>query len=242
MRVSAVAFLVVGSAAFNKHIGKEFARFAQRYATAGMSVLEVGGTDFNGTPRPMFESRGCKYTAMDIALGRGVDLVNVSGEPFPMADGSYDIVVTTSTFEHDPTFWMTMREIARVVRTGGIIFASAPSVGSYHAHPGDNWRFYRDAPAALAFWCGKELAMGGGPARSYPVDGGDRPVLFGRHVEEQLHDVEAYDHASFELHDGPAVRYRRREPRWGSSVGRVEGPRRQSEVTGTAAVHFNVNG
>lgn len=170
MRVSAVAFLVVGSAAFNKHIGKEFARFAQRYATAGMSVLEVGGTDFNGTPRPMFESRGCKYTAMDIALGRGVDLVNVPGEPFPMADGSYDIVVTTSTFEHDPTFWMTMREIARVVRTGGIIFASAPSVGSYHAHPGDNWRFYRDAPAALAFWCGKELAMGGGPARSYPVE------------------------------------------------------------------------
>ena len=45
---------------------------------------------------------------------------------------------------------------ARVTRLGGHVFATAPSIGPYHAHPGDNWRFQRDAVAALAVWAGRD--------------------------------------------------------------------------------------
>ena len=63
-------------------------------------------------------------------------------------------------------FWMTLREMARVVRLGGYVYVNAPSTGPYHAFPGDNWRFYRDAPAALALWCGKAY---GSELPAYPL-------------------------------------------------------------------------
>jgi hypothetical protein len=59
-------------------------------------------------------------------------------------------------------FWLTFAEMARVVAPGGFIYISAPSNGPYHGHPGDCWRFYSDAPKALAQWathCGHELEL-----------------------------------------------------------------------------------
>ena len=41
---------------------------------------------------------------MDIQKDRSVDVVNPPGEPFPFENGHFDIVITTSTFEHDPMF------------------------------------------------------------------------------------------------------------------------------------------
>jgi len=78
--------------------------------------------------------------------------VSPPGQPFPFADGSFDLVITTSTFEHDPMFWMTIREMARVVRLGGFVYVNAPSAGFYHGYPDDNYRFYRGAAGSLAFW------------------------------------------------------------------------------------------
>jgi hypothetical protein len=47
-----------------------------------------------------------------------------------------------------------IREMARVVRVGGYVYVNAPSTGYWHGFPDDNYRFYRGAVAALAFWCG----------------------------------------------------------------------------------------
>ncbi|KAL1511727.1 hypothetical protein AB1Y20_005015 [Prymnesium parvum] len=139
--------------------------FAQTYAKRGMKVLDVGGRDVNGGARKYFEERACKFVCLDMEKGAGVDVVSPPGQPFPFADGSFDLVITTSTFEHDPMFWMTIREMARVVRLGGFVYVNAPSAGFYHGYPDDNYRFYRGAAGSLAFWCGK--AFGGVPA--YPL-------------------------------------------------------------------------
>jgi hypothetical protein len=69
-----------------------------------------------------------------------------------MADASFDLVISTSSLEHDPMFWLTFAEMARVVKPGGFVYISAPANGPYHGHPGDCWRFYADAPKALADW------------------------------------------------------------------------------------------
>ena len=42
--------------------------------------------------------------------------------------------------------------MARVVRVGGYLYVNAPSTGYWHGFPDDNYRFYRGAVAALAFW------------------------------------------------------------------------------------------
>lgn len=146
-------------------IAKATAKFADGHAKAGMKVLDVGGRDFNGNARSIFEAKSVQFTCLDIEEHPSVDVVNPPGETFPFADGEFDLVITTSTFEHDPMFWMTIREMARVTRKGGFIFATAPSNGIWHGYPGDSWRFYGDAAPSLAFWCGKTY----GGLKAYPI-------------------------------------------------------------------------
>ena len=129
--------------------------FGKIYGANGMKVLDVGGQDVNGSLRGSFAQM--EYCSMDIEAGNGVDVICKPGEPFPFPDGYFDLVVSTSCFEHDPCFWMTFREIGRVVKLGGYIYMNAPSQGKYHTYPGDNWRFYSDAGQALAYWSGKEV-------------------------------------------------------------------------------------
>ena len=143
--------------AWNGEMHRVFEQFAAAHVDpgAGVAVLEVGAINFNGGPREIFERRGCRYTGMDIAHGRGVDVVYDAGEPFPFLSAAFELTISTSMFEHDPFFWESLLEMARVTKLGGLVFATSPSTGPYHAHPGDNWRFQRDAVAALAVWTGR---------------------------------------------------------------------------------------
>lgn len=132
--------------------------FAQLYGNPGLTVVDIGGQNVNGSLRSCFESRGMKYISVDMVEHPSVDIVTQPGERLPFDDGSIDMVVSTSCFEHDPCFWLTFREICRIVKPDGYIYMNAPSTGKYHKYPGDNYRFYRDTSQALAFWSGKEFA------------------------------------------------------------------------------------
>lgn len=131
--------------------------FAKTYAQSGQIVIDIGSMDVGGCLRNYFEEKGATYIGLDMEEGKNVDIIVKPGERLPFDDESIDIVVTTSCFEHDPCFWMTFRELCRVVKKGGYIYASAPSSGPYHTYPGDNWRFYSDAGQALAFWSAQNI-------------------------------------------------------------------------------------
>ena len=124
--------------------------FATIYGTPGLTVVDMGGQDVNGTLRPCFESRGMKYISVDMVEHPSVDVVVPPGERLPFDDGSIDMVVSTSCFEHDPCFWLTFREICRIVKPNGYIYINAPSTGCYHKYPGDNYRFYKDTSQEFA--------------------------------------------------------------------------------------------
>jgi SAM-dependent methyltransferase len=132
--------------------------FAKVYGAPGQTVVDIGGQDVNGSLRSYFESRGMKYISVDMIEHPSVDVVVPPGERLPFDDGTIDMAVSTSCFEHDPCFWLTFREICRIVKPDGYIYVNAPSTGTYHKYPGDNFRFYKDTSQALAFWSGKEFA------------------------------------------------------------------------------------
>jgi len=141
------------------------ALFGKIYGKEGMNVLDVGGQDVNGSLRIPFENLlKIKYISLDIEAHPSVDVVMKPGDIFPFPDETFDLIVSTSCFEHDPCFWMTFREMCRIIKKGGYIYVNAPSNGPYHGHPGDNWRFYSDAGQALAYWSGKTI-----DGTSYPV-------------------------------------------------------------------------
>jgi SAM-dependent methyltransferase len=132
--------------------------FSETYGGIDKVVVDIGGQNVNGSLRKFFTSRGMKYICLDIVKHPSVDIVINPGDKLPFETGSIDLIVSTSCFEHDPCFWLSFKEMARILRMGGYIYINAPTNGPYHCYPGDNWRFYSDAGQALAFWSGKAVA------------------------------------------------------------------------------------
>ena len=92
------------------------------------------------------------YLGADLEPAGGVDVVVHASSGLPFADQTFDLVIASSVFEHDPWFWKTFLEVARVTRDGGIIYLNVPSNGAVHRYPYDCWRFYPDAGEALSSW------------------------------------------------------------------------------------------
>ena len=120
--------------------------FTESYGIPNGLVVDIGGRNVNGSLRSFFETKGMKFVCVDMEADSSFD------------DCSVDLIVSTSCFEHDPCFWLTFKEMTRIVKTSGYIYINAPTSGPYHTYPGDNWRFYSDAGQALSYWSGKQIA------------------------------------------------------------------------------------
>lgn len=73
-------------------------------------VLDIGGRDVNGSPRPLFPG-ALSWTSLDIAPGRGVDIVADASTWIP--DRTYDLVLCLEVFEHTDTW----PDILKTIRT-----------------------------------------------------------------------------------------------------------------------------
>ncbi|HYU77537.1 MAG TPA: methyltransferase domain-containing protein [Vicinamibacterales bacterium] len=126
-------------------------RYLSARVTESLRILDVGSQDVNGSYRQIFSEPLWNYTGMDMAAGANVDIVVRSPYVWKEVDsGSIDIVISGQAFEHIQYFWITMLEIARVLKPGGLCCILAPSSGPEHRYPVDCWRFYPDGMAALA--------------------------------------------------------------------------------------------
>jgi SAM-dependent methyltransferase len=114
----------------------------ERYELASRSTLECGSYDQNGSARPLFSG---SYVGVDARPGPGVDKIMSAGD-LEFADASFSVVVCTEMLEHDPTFWMSMCEMSRVLMPGGYLLLSTRSNGfPDHHHPVDYYRFTIEA-------------------------------------------------------------------------------------------------
>jgi SAM-dependent methyltransferase len=125
--------------------------FFRSYVNAGNFILDIGSMDINGSLHD-FRPAGSGYVGVDLAAGNGVDVVIKTNSQLPFAKEVFDIVVSTSCFEHDMMFWLTFLEMCRVLKEGGYLYLNAPSRGAYHQYPIDAWRFFPDAGIALRDW------------------------------------------------------------------------------------------
>jgi SAM-dependent methyltransferase len=130
-------------------------KFVERYllprASQGLEVLEVGSLDVNGSVRD-FAPEGANWVGIDLEAGPGVDIVVDIPLSIPFPDNHFDFAIASSVFEHDSFFWSTLQEMARVVKSDGYIFITAPSNGVVHRYPFDSYRFYPDAGNSFVSW------------------------------------------------------------------------------------------
>ncbi|HEY3974989.1 MAG TPA: class I SAM-dependent methyltransferase [Candidatus Sulfotelmatobacter sp.] len=102
-----------------------------------LDVLDLGGRI--QPYRPLLEDRVRRYVAIDL---RWTPLVNIvaRGEQIPLAGGQFDLVICTQTLEFIPEPAVVIAEIHRVLKPGGCLLLSAPSVYPCESDS-DRWRF-----------------------------------------------------------------------------------------------------
>jgi SAM-dependent methyltransferase len=103
----------------------------------GLSVLDIGGR--LQPYRSLLGARTKSYVAVDLQM---TPLVNVGGaaEALPFRDEQFDFVMCTQVFEYVPDPGLAVAEIKRVLRKGGVLFLSVPSV-FLKENDKECWRF-----------------------------------------------------------------------------------------------------
>lgn len=118
--------------------------------TDALRVADIGAYDVNGNLRSLFACTAWQYVGFDLAAGPNVDVVLPSESEWPnIPSDAFDVVVSVSTLEHTRHPWLVIKEIARIVRPGGLVCLTAPYAWPYHAHPIDCWRIFPDGMRAL---------------------------------------------------------------------------------------------
>jgi len=109
----------------------------EQLARQDLSVLDIGGR--LQPYRPLLGARAKRYIAVDLQM---TPLVNVgaAAEALPFRDEQFDFVICTQVFEYLPDPALAVAEIKRVLRKGGVLFLSAPSV-FVRENDGECWRF-----------------------------------------------------------------------------------------------------
>lgn len=106
---------------FIQVIAKEMRPFFE-----GCRVLEIGSLDINGSIREHF--RNCEYTGIDVAPGKGVDIV-CEGQSFDAPDGAFDHVISCEAMEHNPHWAETFRNMVRLCKPGGLVVMTCATIG-----------------------------------------------------------------------------------------------------------------
>jgi SAM-dependent methyltransferase len=121
--------------------------------TTPLAILDVGSAIVDPTQksnRLVFDNPQWRMIGLDIEPGLNVEVV--VKDPYDWTEiesGSVDVVTCSEVFEHAEFFWITMLEIARVLKVNGLAFITSPGSGPLHRFPVDCWRFYDDSFHAL---------------------------------------------------------------------------------------------
>lgn len=151
------------------------------YSAKKVRVLDVGSYDVNGTYKGLFSDYKFSYVGLDMAKGPNVDICPQNSYVWhEIKTESFDVVISGQAFEHIEFFWLTMAEIARVVKKNGIICIIAPRGFNRHRYPVDCYRFDADGLVALARYTGLKpihastnLAPPGAPPEWYSANASD---------------------------------------------------------------------
>jgi SAM-dependent methyltransferase len=128
------------------------------HITDSLDVLDVGSYDVNGSYRAIFNNPKYRYHGLDMAAGPNVDIALPN--PYDWSSiptDKYDVLISGQAFEHAEFFWVTMGQMARVLKKGGLMCLVAPLGFAEHRYPVDCYRFHADGMVALARWTGLTL-------------------------------------------------------------------------------------
>lgn len=120
-----------------------------------LKILDLGAQDINGCYKSLFENKLWIYHGADLQEGRNIDIVLDDDYHWKqIKDAEYDVFISGQTFEHIEFPWITIKEVNRILKPGGLLCIIAPMICPEHKFPVDCWRFLPDGMWALCKWGG----------------------------------------------------------------------------------------
>jgi SAM-dependent methyltransferase len=89
-------------------------------------VLDVGSGDINGNNRFLFEN--CDYQGNDVVPANNVTIVSKTKD-LPFEDNSFDTIISTECFEHDPEYKYSLLKIYKMLKPDGLFAFTCASTG-----------------------------------------------------------------------------------------------------------------
>lgn len=104
-------------------------------------VLDVGAGDINGNNRFLFEN--CHYEGNDVVQAPNATIVSKTKD-LPFAPNSFDTIISTECFEHDPEYKESFLKIYDMLKPGGLFCFTCASTGraehgTRRTTPGDSY-------------------------------------------------------------------------------------------------------
>jgi SAM-dependent methyltransferase len=89
-------------------------------------VLDVGSGDINGNNSFLFEN--CKYEGNDVIQANNVTIVSKTKD-LPFDDNTFDTIISTECFEHDPEYKESFLKIYNMIKPDGLFCFTCASTG-----------------------------------------------------------------------------------------------------------------
>lgn len=114
----------------------ELTEIEKALPAGAVRILEIGGG--TGQQAKMLSERGFDIVSIDIGASnyhsnRVFPVIDYDGRTLPFADATFDVVLSSNVLEHVTDLATMHREMARVLRPGGI---------GVHTMPTHSWRFW----------------------------------------------------------------------------------------------------
>ena len=90
------------------------------------NVLDVGSGDINGNNRFLFKN--CKYEGNDVIQAPNVTIVSKT-KNLPYENETFDTIISTECFEHDPTYKESFLKIYDMLKKDGLFCFTCASTG-----------------------------------------------------------------------------------------------------------------
>jgi SAM-dependent methyltransferase len=104
-------------------------------------ILDVGAGDINGNNRHLFDK--CEYHANDVYEAPNITIISRTKD-LKYEDETFDTIISTECFEHDPDYKDSLKNIYRMLKPGGLfLFTCAstnrPEHGTLRTSPQDSY-------------------------------------------------------------------------------------------------------
>jgi SAM-dependent methyltransferase len=90
------------------------------------SVLDVGSGDINGNNRVLFDN--CSYEGNDVFQANNVTVLSKTSA-LPFTENTFDTIISTECFEHDPEYSASFQKIVSMLKPGGLFLFTCASTG-----------------------------------------------------------------------------------------------------------------